>query len=132
MCSHFSLTPSDSEDVAASLQANWQSPLQSHYSPSNRIGPMDAHWLLLRRDGRRVLDEGSLGLYRKARSGLLINLRSERIGRQPSFRDAYLHRRCLVPADSFYEWTGEKGARVPFRFRPRRGGLILFAALYEE
>src|SRR5262245_15201453 len=41
----------------------------------------------------------------------MINARSEGIGRKSAFRDAFASRRCLLPADGFYEWTGPKGKR---------------------
>ena len=59
----------------------------------------------------------------------LINARSEEVLVKPSFRNAMRWRRCLIPADGFYEWTGAKGKR-PFLLRPRRGELIAFAGLY--
>lgn len=62
----------------------------------------------------------------------LINARSEEVLDKPSFRHAMRYRRCLVPADGFYEWTGPKGKRRPFLLGPRAGGLIAFAGLYER
>jgi putative SOS response-associated peptidase YedK len=49
-----------------------------------------------------------------------------------SFREAFRQRRCIVPADGFYEWKGPKQARTPVWFHPRDGGLLLFAGIYEE
>ena len=62
----------------------------------------------------------------------LINARSEEVLEKPSFSHAMRFRRCLVPADGFYEWTGPKGKRRPFLLRPREGQLIAFAGLYER
>jgi putative SOS response-associated peptidase YedK len=62
----------------------------------------------------------------------LINARSEGVLAKPSFRNAMRYRRCLIPADGFYEWTGPKGKRRPFLLRPRQGQLIAFAGLYER
>jgi putative SOS response-associated peptidase YedK len=62
----------------------------------------------------------------------LINARSEEALAKPSFSHAMRFRRCLVPADGFYEWTGPKGKRRPFLLRPRGGRLIAFAGLYER
>lgn len=61
----------------------------------------------------------------------LINARSEEVLKKPSFRHAVRWRRCLVPADGFYEWTGPKGKRRPFHVRPEPPRLIAFAGLYE-
>ena len=62
----------------------------------------------------------------------LINARSEEVLEKPSFRHAMSFRRCLVPADGFYEWTGPKGERRPFLLRPREARLIAFAGIYER
>jgi putative SOS response-associated peptidase YedK len=62
----------------------------------------------------------------------LINARSEEALTKPSFRNAMRWRRCLIPADGFYEWTGPKGKRRPFLLRPRQPKLIAFAGLYER
>ncbi len=65
-------------------------------------------------------------------SPTLINARSEGVTEKPAFRNAFAHRRCLIPADGFYEWTGPKGKRRPFLLRPRDGRLIAFAGLWER
>ena len=44
----------------------------------------------------------------------LINARAEGVETKPAFRAAFAERRCLIPADGFYEWTGAKGKRRPF------------------
>ena len=62
----------------------------------------------------------------------LINARSEDVLDKPSFRQAMRYRRCLVPADGFYEWTGPKGKRRPFLLRPHAPQLIAFAGIYER
>ena len=62
----------------------------------------------------------------------LINARSETVTGKPSFRGAIRHKRCLIPADGFYEWTGPKGAKRPFQVRLKAGGLMAMAGLYEQ
>ena len=61
----------------------------------------------------------------------LINARSETAAEKPSFRAAMRHRRCLVPTDGFYEWTGKAGSKVPHLIRMRGGGPFALAGLYE-
>lgn len=63
---------------------------------------------------------------------MLINARSESAADKPSFRAALRHKRCLVPADGFYEWTGSVGAKRPFLIRPRDRRLMGLAAIYEN
>ena len=60
-----------------------------------------------------------------------INARSETIETRPAFRDAFQKRRCVVPADGFFEWTGPKTARQPTWFHREDSQLLLFAGLYE-
>jgi putative SOS response-associated peptidase YedK len=62
----------------------------------------------------------------------LVNARAEGAAEKPSFRGAMRHKRCLIPADGFYEWTGSKVSRRPHLMRPRAGGPMAFAGLYED
>lgn len=62
----------------------------------------------------------------------LINARAETAAEKASFRGAMRHRRCLIPANGFYEWTGKPGAKQPHLIRRRDGGLIAFAGLWES
>jgi len=61
-----------------------------------------------------------------------VNARGESAARTPSFRAAFGHRRCLVPADGFYEWREEGGRRVPYWFHPVDGGVLSFAGIWEH
>jgi putative SOS response-associated peptidase YedK len=62
----------------------------------------------------------------------LINARVETAHEKPAFRRAFALRRCLLPADGYYEWYGEvKGTTQPFFIRPRDGGSMAMAGLYE-
>ncbi len=62
----------------------------------------------------------------------LINARSETALEKPSFRAAMRHRRCLIPADGFYEWTGPKGKKRPFHIHRADGEQIALAGLWEH
>lgn len=63
---------------------------------------------------------------------LLINARAESVHVKPSFRDAFRHRRCLIPADGFYEWRAGPGGKEPFWIHRRDRTVFTFAGLWEE
>jgi len=64
---------------------------------------------------------------------LLINARAETIAEKPAFRTAARERRCLIPANGFYEWTKDaEGKRLPWFIQPRTGGLIAFAGVWQD
>jgi len=58
-----------------------------------------------------------------------INARSETLQSRNSFREAFKQRRCLIPADSFYEWQEREGKRQPFRVMLKSGEPFCFAGL---
>ena len=61
----------------------------------------------------------------------MINARSETAHTLPAFRDAIKYRRCLVPADGFYEWKRSANAKQPYCFEVNEGALFAFAGLWE-
>src|SRR5690606_29787578 len=63
---------------------------------------------------------------------MMINARAESAAQKPSFRAPLRHKRCLVPADGFYEWSGPAAARRSYLIRPRRGGPMGLAGIYEN
>jgi len=63
---------------------------------------------------------------------LLINARGETINEKPAFRNAMKRRRCLFPADGFYEWKTEGGRKRPFVARARDGQPMAFAGVWES
>jgi putative SOS response-associated peptidase YedK len=63
----------------------------------------------------------------------MINAKAETLAEKPSFKQALIKRRCLIPADGFYEWQKKgKGASQPFYITLRNGDLFAFAGLWEE
>ena len=63
----------------------------------------------------------------------LINARSETAAEKPSFRNAMKRRRCLIPADGFYEWSGHvPGKKQPWHLHRPDHGLFAFAGLWEH
>lgn len=64
-------------------------------------------------------------------NGRLINARREGIETKPSFRIPIRKRRCLVPADSFYEWRREGTRKIPYRIFLEDAHLLLFAGVWD-
>jgi putative SOS response-associated peptidase YedK len=63
----------------------------------------------------------------------LINAKAETLAEKPSFKNALAKRRCLIPADGFYEWQKKgKAPSQPLYIRRQDGGLFAFAGLWEE
>jgi putative SOS response-associated peptidase YedK len=62
---------------------------------------------------------------------LLINARGETVNDKPAFRNAMKRRRCLVPADGFYEWKRDGATKRPYYIRRKDGAPFAFAGLYE-
>jgi putative SOS response-associated peptidase YedK len=58
--------------------------------------------------------------------------RAETAGTKPAFRDALKTRRCLIPADGFYEWMRTGKAKQPYCFEVNGGELFAFAGLWER
>ncbi|HVE26306.1 MAG TPA: SOS response-associated peptidase [Sporichthya sp.] len=62
----------------------------------------------------------------------MINARVETVAEKPAFREAFAKRRCLLPADGYYEWyVQQAGGKQPFFIRRRDGGTLAMAGLYE-
>jgi len=62
----------------------------------------------------------------------MINARSETASAKPAFSDALKHRRCLIPADGFYEWKRSGPSKQPFCFEVNNGELFAFAGLWDR
>jgi len=62
----------------------------------------------------------------------MINARAESVAAKPSFRNAFRHRRCLLPADGYYEWKLEGGRKQPYFLRFESGEPFAMAGLWEQ
>jgi putative SOS response-associated peptidase YedK len=62
----------------------------------------------------------------------LINARAETAPTKPSFREAFRRRRCLIPADGFYEWKKTADGKQPWFIHRKDDGLFAFAGLWER
>jgi putative SOS response-associated peptidase YedK len=107
-------------------------PLRYNIAPTQRVPVVTVD-----ESGRRVLRLMRWGLVPHWAKDLsigtkLINARAETLAEKPAFRDAVRHRRCLIPADGFYEWKGAPGAKRPHLVKPRAGGPMALAGIFEN
>jgi putative SOS response-associated peptidase YedK len=86
----------------------------------------------------RVVRWGLVPFWAKDASGggRLINARAETVAVKPAFRRAFAKRRCILPADGYYEWQvvpgeGKKQVKQPYFIHRKDGGPLAFAGLYE-
>ena len=133
MCGRFTLT-TDLDAAALAAMFDAQARIQE-IQPRYNIAPTQpAAAVLIERD-ERVLDSLTWGLvpaWARDRSiaSRLINARAETLESRSAFRDAFARRRCLIPSDGFYEWSGPE--RTPHWIRLGDGVPFAFAALYER
>lgn len=99
--------------------------------PSWNVAPTDPVAVVVQREQRevRTLRWGLIPSWADDRkiASRLINARAETVAEKPAFRNALARRRCLIPADGWYEWR----ERQPFFITRRGGGPVAFAGLYE-
>lgn len=136
MCARFTLTLPDYAALARALGVEILGDAMHPYRPRYNAAPAEAHLILRAHEGKRELTEARWGFIpRWAKDPTighkLVNARAETAPDKPTFRDAFAKRRCVLPADGFYEWGGPKGARQPYWFHPPEGGLLYIGALYE-
>ena len=62
----------------------------------------------------------------------MINARAETVAAKPAYRNAFRYRRCLLPADGFYEWRAGTGGKQPMVLRPADHGVLALAGLWEH
>lgn len=115
----------------------------SEPSPSWNVAPTDTVYVVLERADR--VGKPPVRRLRSVRWGLvpswagdlrgaarMINARIETVAEKPAYRKAFAARRCLLPADLWYEWRPGRGrGKTPYAIRPRDGGVLGFAGLYE-
>ena len=135
MCGRFTLTHREARLLAAELGVSVESMFD--YRPRYNIAPTDQHWIVRTRyEDREILPArwGLINFWMTDRKQAFknINARAETVQRLPSFSEAFARRRCVVPADGFFEWSGPKEDRKPIWFHRNDGGLLLFAGLYES
>src|SRR5919198_2947598 len=137
MCGRFTLTDPDPARIRARFDLLGESAkLSEGEQPRYNIAPTDPV-LAIRRGGRGERELGRLrwglvpGRWAEKRSGPpLINARAETLESQPAFAESFRERRCLIPADGFYEWRDGESSKTPFWISHADGELFAFAGIW--
>jgi putative SOS response-associated peptidase YedK len=133
VCGRFTQT-TDPAEVADAFDADLTDEARALPARWNVAPTQDVAVVLPHEGGRRVeaLRWGLVPAWASspAIGSRLINARAETVATTPAFRVAIRRRRCLIPADGFYEWRRDGRRRMPFLARPVRGGPIAFAGLW--
>lgn len=133
MCGRFTLRK-DSDALAGHFEVEDAHPIPPRYNiapsqqiPVVRINPATGrHEMVMQRWGLDPPWAKGNGPDK-----LLINARAETLASRPAFRSAFLHRRCLIPADGFYEWQKLEKSKQPWFIRMKSDALFAFAGLWE-
>jgi putative SOS response-associated peptidase YedK len=135
MCGRYTITIEE-EALLARFRI-WES--QGQHSPRYNVAPTQKNpVVLVNKKNKRIMTQMRWGLipsWAKDESigNRMINARMETITQKPSFKTAFMRRRCLVPADGYYEWKkpGTPGRKTPFRIVLKSREVFAFAGLWE-
>lgn len=104
--------------------------------PSWNVAPTDRVYAVAEHEGTRTLGTFKWGLVpwyadSPAVSSKHINARAETVATKPAFKESFARRRCIVPADGFYEWERlEAGGKLPHFIHSSEGGPLALAGLW--
>jgi putative SOS response-associated peptidase YedK len=110
---------------------------QPNFPPRYNVAPTQPVPIVRLFEGKRqfaLVRWGLLPAWVKDPRGfsLLVNARGESVNDKPAFRNAMKRRRCLFPADGFYEWMEQGREKRPFVVRPKDRQPVAFAGLWES
>lgn len=97
------------------------------------VAPTDPVYVIAEREGNRQLGVMKWGLvphWAKDTRSIHINARSETVDTAPTFRDSFARKRCLIPADGFYEWEAPEDGRTPHWAYRADGHPMVFAGIW--
>jgi putative SOS response-associated peptidase YedK len=121
---------------AAQLEAQFGAQLEGNMPPNFNAAPAQNLPVITNENPGRVqfFRWGLLPDWAKEENAgyKMINARMEGITEKPSFRKAIRQQRCLVPANSFYEWRAQGKVKIPFSIRPTDQDLFAFAGIWNR
>ena len=136
MCGRFTLTQPAS--IAAKFGLDNFAPVEPEfYTPRFNVAPTQRIVVIPTIDGQREARRMRWGLVpswaKDAKIGpARINARADSVASKPTFREAFRRRRCLIPADGFYEWKPGLRGKQPYRITLADGSMFAFAGLWER
>ena len=134
MCGRFVRRETDT--LAERFKAAVPAAVQPALTPRYNVAQTQDVPIVLAEDGAsRTLALARWGLeprFRGADRAVLFNARAETIGEKATFRRLLPSRRCLIPADGFYEWERLGSKKLPWLYELRDHGLFAFAGLYDR
>jgi len=107
--------------------------LAERLEPNWNVAPTDPVYVILERDGTRALGSMPWGLvphWAKDTKSIHINARAETVATTAAFRESFSRRRCLIPADGFYEWEPKDVGRTPHWVYRADGHPMVFAGIW--
>ena len=133
MCGRYA-SSANPDDLVSHFRV--EEPPEEVLPPSYNVAPTDPVYVVMERHDTRLLRVVRWGLVpswaKDAKGGArFINARRETVAEKPAFRAAYQRRRCLVPADGYFEWQQQGGHKQPYFLAARDRSPLAMAGLYE-
>lgn len=136
MCGRFALY-ADYKVILERFDIEQTSFDEDEYEPSYNIAPSQQIAAVVSDGNKNRLGKLKWGLIppwaKDAKIGYkMINARAETAAEKPSYRNAFKKKRCLIIADSFYEWRKEESGKTPMLIKMKSGEPFAFAGLWES
>lgn len=137
MCGRSSLTKTEKE-LEERFRATFYTEELERYNPlpNFNVAPTHMHPVITQEDPEhlQLFRWGLIPFWSKDMKigAKMINARIETIEEKPAFRQAFLHRRCIVPFDGYYEWKKTPEGKIPYRIKVKSEEIFTIAGLYEN
>ena len=136
MCGRFTITLSKDDFIRyLSKYKQLEIKIDDIKLPKYNVAPTEQILAMIKyKDSYRVgpLTWGFIPYFATDTKKIIINARSETILEKNSFKDSLLHKRCVIFADSFYEWKNVDGRKIPYRIMLKDENLFAFAGLWSH
>jgi putative SOS response-associated peptidase YedK len=139
------------QELLETFEVELDGAAEEELRPDYNVAPTKSVYAVMSRSAKANPDGRAIRQLRVVRWGLvpswakdpsigskMINARVETVAEKPSFRKAFAERRCLLPADGYFEWavldeakTAGKPKKQPYFIQPADGGIMAMAGLYE-